>query len=153
MSLMRTAPSDPTSDAEPSPKRAKSPTEGDVHVGRLIRRERIRQGVTQEKLARAIGVSFQQVQKYENGTNRVSAGRLAKVGEVLGLKPEDLWPDLRGGRAAGSAAAPDPPRMGSDAAQRALRAFEAIVDPHVRRRVLALLEELAAKSHRGTPPA
>lgn len=59
------------------------PNEIDVHVGQRLRVRRSLLGMSQEKLAEAIGLTFQQVQKYERGTNRVSAGRLFELSHIL----------------------------------------------------------------------
>ncbi|SEQ71540.1 Transcriptional regulator, contains XRE-family HTH domain [Faunimonas pinastri] len=64
----------------------------DAHVGMQIRLRRRLNGMTQDKLGHAIGVSFQQVQKYETGVNRVSAGRLAEIARALGTHPGALLP-------------------------------------------------------------
>ncbi|MEM8784969.1 MAG: helix-turn-helix transcriptional regulator [Pseudomonadota bacterium] len=58
----------------------------DEHVGERIRERRTLLGLTQEQLAAALGISYQQVQKYETGSNRVSAGRLFEISNVLGLE-------------------------------------------------------------------
>ena len=58
-------------------------TEVDAHVGKRIRQRRLLLGLTQQKLAEAVGVSFQQLQKYERGTNRVGAGTLFDLARVL----------------------------------------------------------------------
>jgi transcriptional regulator with XRE-family HTH domain len=55
----------------------------DVEIGKKIRALRLERGMSQSELADAIGVTFQQVQKYEKGANRVSAGRLQKIADVL----------------------------------------------------------------------
>ena len=55
----------------------------DVEIGRKIRALRLERGLSQSGLADGIGLTFQQVQKYEKGTNRVSAGRLQRIAEVL----------------------------------------------------------------------
>lgn len=55
----------------------------DVHVGRRIRAARLTKGYSQQQLGEALDLSFQQVQKYEKGTNRIGAGRLAKIAEAL----------------------------------------------------------------------
>ena len=62
---------------------AKAITPVDVHIGQRLRMRRELLGTTQEQLAEALGITFQQVQKYENGTNRISASRLFRVAEVL----------------------------------------------------------------------
>jgi transcriptional regulator with XRE-family HTH domain len=59
----------------------------DVHIGQKIRARRILLGLSQTKLADTAGISFQQVQKYEKGTNRVGASRLQQFSEALGVPP------------------------------------------------------------------
>ena len=66
----------------------------DKHVGSRIQLRRTLVGMTQERLAKAIGVSFQQVQKYERGLNRVSASRLFDVCQVLGVEITYLFEDV-----------------------------------------------------------
>jgi len=61
------------------------------HVGRQVRQCRLRIGASQERLAAHLGVSFQQVQKYENGVNRISAGRLMQIADFLGVRVEDFF--------------------------------------------------------------
>ena len=63
----------------------KSPEPKDIEIGRLIRAQRLLCGFSQTELADAIGVTFQQVQKYEKGVNRVGAGRLARIADTLGV--------------------------------------------------------------------
>ena len=67
-------------------KKAPNPT--DTHVGDKVRMRRIKLGWTQQKLGDALGLTFQQVQKYEKGTNRISASRLQRISEVLQVLPE-----------------------------------------------------------------
>ncbi len=64
---------------------ARRTTDVDNYVGRRIRQGRLERGQSQTELAAALGVSFQQIQKYENGTNRVSAGRLYAAAQHLGV--------------------------------------------------------------------
>ena len=66
----------------------------DVHVGTRIRTRRLLLGMNQETLASALGLTFQQVQKYEGGANRVSASRLAEMAEVLGVPVAYFFRDL-----------------------------------------------------------
>jgi transcriptional regulator with XRE-family HTH domain len=63
--------------------KAKSTTSHDVEVGQRIRARRMAKGMSQTELGTMLGVTFQQVQKYEKGVNRVGAGRLVRVGEAL----------------------------------------------------------------------
>lgn len=69
--------------SETSRKTKGKPSSVDIHVGKRLRMRRTILGITQEKLADALGVTFQQVQKYERGTNRVSAGKLYELSKVL----------------------------------------------------------------------
>lgn len=62
-----------------------TPDNVDIHVGQRLRIRRSLLGMSQEKLAEAIGITFQQIQKYERGTNRVSAGRLYQFSKILGV--------------------------------------------------------------------
>lgn len=71
--------------AKISPKKAPRPT--DKHIGRRIRMRRRMLRVSQGTLGKAVGVTFQQIQKYENGTNRVGASRLQQIADALGCKP------------------------------------------------------------------
>jgi transcriptional regulator with XRE-family HTH domain len=70
------------SEPSPSTKKRRAGVE-DVEIGRKIRALRLERGLSQSGLADGIGLTFQQVQKYEKGTNRVSAGRLHKIAEML----------------------------------------------------------------------
>lgn len=72
---------------EPARKNKKEPRPTDRHVGGRIRLRRQMLGMSQESLADAIGLTFQQIQKYEKGTNRVGASRLQQIAEVLGCQP------------------------------------------------------------------
>lgn len=67
------------------PRASRRVTPVDQHIGKRIRIARLAAKISQEKLAAACGVSFQQVQKYENGLNRVGAGRLPIIARVLGV--------------------------------------------------------------------
>ena len=71
----------------------KSPNPIDKHVGSRIRVRRQALGVSQRKLAGAIGLSFQQIQNYENGTNRIGAGRLQQLSQVLQVPPAFFFRD------------------------------------------------------------
>src|SRR6187455_1914404 len=61
----------------------KTPNPTDKHVGSRVRMRRMMLGMSQEKLGDALGLTFQQVQKYEKGTNRIGASRLQQISEVL----------------------------------------------------------------------
>jgi transcriptional regulator with XRE-family HTH domain len=63
----------------------KSPDDNDIAIGRLIRAQRLVCRMSQTELANKVGVTFQQVQKYEKGVNRVGAGRLCRIAEALNV--------------------------------------------------------------------
>ena len=66
----------------------------DRHVGERIRHRRTELGLTQEQLGEALGVSYQQIQKYETGANRISAGRLYEIARRLGVDISDFFDGL-----------------------------------------------------------
>ena len=68
----------------------KSPDPVDVEVGRRIRVQRMARGMSQTELGKRIGVTFQQVQKYEKGANRVGAGRLTRIATLTGRDPRQV---------------------------------------------------------------
>lgn len=82
-------------------KKPKAPTteEGqpdpiDVHVGRRMRQRRILVGMSQEKLGESVGLTFQQIQKYERGTNRMGSSRLFRFAQVLGVPVAYFYEDM-----------------------------------------------------------
>jgi transcriptional regulator with XRE-family HTH domain len=70
----------------------------DALIGECIRSRRLQAGVSQETLGRALGITFQQVQKYEKGSNRVSAGRLLKIAETLECNVIDFFEGVGSGK-------------------------------------------------------
>jgi transcriptional regulator with XRE-family HTH domain len=71
----------------------KGPKQIDVHVGAKIRERRKELGISQTALGNKVGVAFQQIQKYENGANRVGASRLAAIAKVLEVRVDHFFPD------------------------------------------------------------
>ena len=76
-------------------RKSDKPNPIDVHVGARLRLRRTLLGMSQEKLGEAIGLTFQQVQKYEGGANRVSASRLSAMAEILGVPISYFFGDLQ----------------------------------------------------------
>jgi transcriptional regulator with XRE-family HTH domain len=98
---------------------------------------RLLAGMSQSHLASRIGVTFQQVQKYEKGTNRVGAGRLPQIAEILGVSVAALFKDHAG---PGSV----PVKLVTDAASvRMLTAYAEISDPSIHRNLSELVERIA----------
>lgn len=85
----------------PTSTQAKSPNPIDIHVGQRVRARRTLLGLSQEKLGDALGLTFQQIQKYERGTNRIGASRIFDLSKVLGVPIayffEEIAPQLAGG--------------------------------------------------------
>jgi transcriptional regulator with XRE-family HTH domain len=77
--------------------RTKGPNPIDTHVRSRVRMRRMMLGISQEKLGEAFGISFQQVQKYEKGTNRISASRLQQAADVLGVAVPFFFAGADGG--------------------------------------------------------
>lgn len=75
------------------PSRGRKITTADAEIGARIRHRRLTLGMSQEKLAEAIGLTFQQVQKYEKGVNRVGGSRLQDIARALGVSPSELLQD------------------------------------------------------------
>src|SRR5258708_16101151 len=118
----------------------KTPDPLDVMVGAKIRIFRIHRGVSQTDLAEQIGVTFQQVQKYERGINRVGAGRLSRIAAVLGVSIGELF-EPPGDKLTDLAS---PFRLLAEpGALRLLKSYSRMSDPCVRRAVIELAESTA----------
>ena len=115
----------------------------DIHVGRRVKMARLAAGISQEKLAGALGISFQQIQKYENGTNRVGPGRLHAVAKLLNLPVpfffEGADKTRHGGRDVVSAAES---ALATKEGVRIAIALSRIHSSELRRRVATLLEQM-----------
>ena len=125
----------------------KAPNDVDRHVGSRVRKRRVAMGMSQEKLGDALGLTFQQVQKYEKGTNRISASRLQQISTILGVTIDWLYGGL--GDAAGTdgfaeKAGPgyEPDVMTGEALAVA-KALRHIEDPKVRKALVDLVQALA----------
>ena len=136
-----------TEEQRPTPKYGRGtgvPNPIDVHVGGRIRMRRLLLGMNQETLANALGLTFQQVQKYEGGANRVSASRLSAMAEILGVPISYFFGDLR----------PDDAELSPEDRQwreylqrpetiEFIRLFYAIPDPKIRRQFLDMAKTVA----------
>jgi transcriptional regulator with XRE-family HTH domain len=131
----------------PVKRSAKSPSIIDVAVGRSVRIWRLAKGMSQAQLASRIGVSFQQVQKYEFGSNRIGSGRLVRIAKALGVPVRTLFDGVE---TAPQSQAPSTLRLLADArAFRLARAFAVIGDATARLSIVVLVEQLAtAIAHR-----
>jgi transcriptional regulator with XRE-family HTH domain len=117
----------------------------DVEIGRKIRTLRLERGLSQSRLADGIGLSFQQLQKYESGANRVSAGRLQRIAALLGV-PVTVFYGIPAGRAKRSETADEPfVYLQARGAVRLARAYAGISSRATRNAVLVLIEALRDK--------
>jgi transcriptional regulator with XRE-family HTH domain len=117
----------------------------DRHVGARIRMQRMVRGVSQTGLGKAVGVAFQQIQKYEKGTNRVSSSRLQRIANVLEVAPDFFFEEAQTKK--GSKFGSSDPLIDEFISSRdgvALsQAFNKIDDQKMRRRIVSLIEQLA----------
>ena len=129
---------------------AKEPNPVDRHVGNRIRMRRIMLEMSQEKLGEALGLTFQQVQKYEKGTNRVGASRLQQISEVLQFPVSFFFEGRPGNGAADFNEAPSSAYVADFLATSEglalTRAFTRIADAKLRRSIVDLVERIATKS-------
>jgi transcriptional regulator with XRE-family HTH domain len=123
----------------------------DVAIGASIRLRRRQAGISQEMLAEKCGVSFQQVQKYENGANRVSFSRLVQIAHALGLRVSELVGDIDEAAGLSPAEATLLTDLGISGATDLLRDFAGL-SPAMRGRVRDLVREIA-ETQRGLDAA
>ena len=71
----------------------KVPLDTDVHVGSRVRSRRVQLGMSQSDLAEKVGITFQQIQKYEKGTNRIGSSRMSQIAGALGVQPPYFFDD------------------------------------------------------------
>jgi transcriptional regulator with XRE-family HTH domain len=134
-------------------KKKEGPTDVDTHVGRQLRVRRSLMGLTQESVAQATGLTFQQIQKYEQGKNRISASRLLQFCTLLNVEPNYFFESLMTGAGAtlglGESAqepilsAPSSGVMTSRETIDLLRAYYAISDVKLRKNILTMMKQMA----------
>lgn len=127
----------------------KAPNPVDKHVGSRVRMRRIMLGMSQEKLGEALGLTFQQIQKYEKGTNRVGASRIQQISEVLQIPVSFLFEGVpsggTNGEAFGEGASPAyvSDFLATSEGLALTRAFTRINDSKLRRSIVDLVEQIA----------
>jgi len=127
---------------------AKSPSPTDKHVGARVRMRRLMLGLSQEKLADGLGLTFQQVQKYEKGTNRIGASRLQHIANILKVPPQFFFEELPKGR--GTASYDGAPStafinefVASNEGLALIKAFMAIESNALRRSIVHVVEQIS----------
>ncbi len=126
----------------------KAPNPIDKHVGARVRMRRLLVGMSQEKLGTALGITFQQIQKYEKGTNRIGASRLQQISGVLGVPVSYFFEDAQGEALSNSGFADKKGDYVADflATSEGLqltKSFMKVKDPKVRRRIVDLVASIA----------
>lgn len=139
---------------EPDTERQRKPNAVDHHVGSRIRMRRMLLGISQEKLGNMLGLTFQQVQKYEKGVNRIGASRLFELAAILGVSVQYFFVDVPE-RESGDAGSPELSKskqqdgevvvdfLGSRESIELNRAFMSISKPQVRRSIIELVRSMA----------
>jgi transcriptional regulator with XRE-family HTH domain len=131
---------------------AKTPHPVDKHVGERVRMYRIKAGMSQETLGRQLGLTFQQIQKYEKGTNRIGASRIQQISDILNIPVGSLFQGL-----------PGPKRnetsdfllnefvefLGTALGQRLVECFMKVQDRNVRTHLVQLIESIAESTGPG----
>lgn len=126
---------------------AKKPHPVDVHVGGRVRMRRMILGLSQDKLADALGLTFQQVQKYEKGSNRIGASRMFEIADVLKVPVQYFYDDFSAKN--GSYGFADGQQnsfmelLHSPEGVQLCRHFSEIKDPKIRKKVLDLVKTLS----------
>lgn len=123
--------------------RSKAANAVDVLVGSRICLFRMRRKLTQSDLGKALGVSFQQVQKYERGTNRVGAGRLLLIAEALNVQVSDFFADAEGKK---RGSLPSAVSIFDPQTFRIAEAFGTLSDDELRAVLVKLVETIARKA-------
>lgn len=130
-----------------NPKK-KVPLAVDTHVGSRVRMRRMMLGMSQESLGKAVSLTFQQIQKYEKGTNRIGASRLQQFSNILQVPPAFFFDGAPGGKVvAGEAPSPDYVNafLATSDGLNLTKAFVAISNAKTRRAVVDLVEQIAGE--------
>ena len=128
----------------------KAPNPVDKYVGSRVRMRRIMLGMSQEKLGEALGLTFQQIQKYEKGTNRVGASRIQQISEILQVPVSFLFeggPTSISGNGFSEGTSPTyvSDFLATSEGLALTRAFTRIADSKLRRSIVDLVEQIATR--------
>ncbi len=137
----------------------RNPNPIDVHVGNRVRMRRMLIGMSQEKLGERLGLTFQQVQKYEKGSNRVSASRLYQMAQILGVSVQFFFEDVAAPAMSEHVDAHEAGEtntimdfLNSSEGVQLNRAFSEIGNATVRRRVIDLVKSIAGQDNESSEP-
>ncbi|MGO4524492.1 helix-turn-helix domain-containing protein [Microvirga sp. 2MCAF35] len=122
----------------------------DKEIGSRVRMRRVSMGMSQEKLGDMLGLTFQQVQKYEKGMNRISVARLVDIAKILNVDIDFFFDGIRSGKADSGFAESSTPSyvadmMSTPEGLHLVRTFASIKSPKVRKSIVQLVNALAAQ--------
>lgn len=128
----------------------KAPNPIDKHVGSRVRMRRVLIGMSQEKLGEALSLTFQQVQKYEKGTNRIGASRLQQISSILDVPVSFFFDgapgaDAHDGMAEANSSAYVVDFLSTTEGLQLNKAFVQIKDPKIRRKIVELVSALSSE--------
>jgi transcriptional regulator with XRE-family HTH domain len=130
----------------------KSPNPTDRHVGTRVRMRRLMLGMSQEKLGDELGLTFQQVQKYEKGANRIGASRLQRLSQILQVSVPFFFEGLPDATSKGISMPSSPGYVldfiSSNEGLRLIKAYVRIEDAKVRRHIVSLVQSIAPADDR-----
>ncbi len=118
----------------------KKPRPVDVHVGKRLRLRRSTLGMSQDDLGKQVGITFQQIQKYERGTNRVSASRIWEFARILNVPEDYFFEGLEGSKTSGDS---DDQLLDSKESQQLIKAYYNVLKPQVRQKIRNLIQSIA----------
>jgi transcriptional regulator with XRE-family HTH domain len=138
---------------EPEDRGSRRANPIDVHVGSRVRLRRMLLGLSQEKLGEHLGLTFQQIQKYEKGINRIGASRLFDLAKVLGVPVQFFYEELPTAESEAVGGFGERPAenyavefLGSREGLELNKAFARITDPRVRRSIVELIRAFAGEA-------
>ena len=140
--------------ADGDERNARRPNPIDIHVGGRVRLRRMILGMSQEKLGESLGLTFQQVQKYEKGVNRIGASRLFDLSHVLGVPVQFFYEEAPSSAAKSTLAMGMAERpaesyvsefLGSRDGLELNKAFSRIADPKIRRSIVELVRSISGE--------
>lgn len=118
-------------------------THVDIHAGQRLRARRVLKGLSQTKLANGVGLTFQQIQKYERGANRISASRLHQFSKILDVPVAYFFEDIPGEEPTGS-----PTALLPEKTLKLVRFFQALDDPAKQDAVYQIVKALSSHEPR-----
>lgn len=136
---------------EKSPSKKGKPHDVDIHVGGRVRLRRSALGLSQDQLGASVGLSFQQIQKYERGANRIGASRLFHISKVLKVPISYFFESIGefGLAEEGNSSYEADPVLKRETLE-LMRAYHQILDPKQRKKILKLVQGLAEESQRSS---